>query len=88
MTNKEIQTKGEIRSQAGTPYDSTKTDYDASGDKRAFILTPDDKKYEKFFKDTKQYDIFISLPLTEAQRVKFMSKMQALSYKEALTKTL
>jgi hypothetical protein len=73
---KEIQNKGELKSQAGLPYDPTVTGKNEKGEPYTFVHTKEDKKYQKYFSDLEQWETFISLPLTEPQRNKLMSKLQ------------
>jgi hypothetical protein len=79
---KEIQNKGELKSQSGLPYDPTVTGKNEKGEPYTFIHTKEDTKFKKYFSDMEQWETFVSLPLTEPQRIKLISKLQGKLGKE------
>lgn len=82
---KEIKKIGEIKSQAGLPYNPTTTEKNLKGESYTFTHSKEDIKYKKYFEDEEQWETFISLPLTEAQRNTLMSKLQG-KYAKKLAK--
>ncbi len=67
--------------ESALPFDSTQVPKDQS-----FKYSEKEEEFRQYFKRADQFHTFVSLPLTEAQRNAYMSKLQGDYAKEQMKK--